>query len=113
MKAQLKVVYFVSYERDPYGLFPVFQMANPLNFAFDLGTTYSCVGVFQHGNDAIIANDQSNGTTSSYETLSDSGRLTSDAAKNPSNAVFIKSINPDEVVACGAGMYIWYGSFVT
>jgi len=59
----------------------------------DLGTTYSCVGVWQNDRVEIIANDQGNRTTPSYVGFTDGERLIGDAAKNqvamnPINTVF-------------------------
>jgi len=71
------------------------QPDEPQSYAIgiDLGTTYSCVGVYKDGEVQIIANDQGNRTTPSYVAWTDQELLLGDAAKNqvasnPTNTVF-------------------------
>ncbi|XP_057423603.1 heat shock cognate 70 kDa protein 2-like [Lotus japonicus] len=59
----------------------------------DLGTTYSCVGVWQNDRVEIIPDEQGNRTTPSYVAFTNYERLIGDAAKkqnarNPLNTVF-------------------------
>jgi len=59
----------------------------------DLGTTYSCVGVFKNGRVEIIANDQGNRITPSYVAFLENGeRVVGDGAKNQA------TINPENTV---------------
>jgi L1 cell adhesion molecule like protein len=59
----------------------------------DLGTTYSCVGIYRNGQVQIISNDQGSNTTPSWISFTDTERLIGDAAKtqsirNSSNTIY-------------------------
>ncbi len=64
-----------------------------ISIGIDLGTTYSCVSIFQNDRAEVIPNDQGLRTTPSYVAFTNSERLIGDAAKNqvainPENTVF-------------------------
>ena len=68
-------------------------MSKDIGIGIDLGTTYSCVGIWKNNGVEIIANSQGNRTTPSYVAFTDSERLIGNSAKNqismnPENTVF-------------------------
>jgi heat shock protein 1/8 len=69
------------------------SMIKMVAIGIDLGTTYSCVGIWRDNRCDIIANDQGNRTTPSFVAFTENERLIGDGAKNqaaqnPTNTVY-------------------------
>ena len=69
------------------------QKSYPVSIGIDLGTTYSCVGIYSNGKVDIIANEHGNRTTPSYVSFDGTDRYVGESAKdqyvsNPTNTIF-------------------------
>jgi hypothetical protein len=58
----------------------------------DLGTTYSCVGIFKNGRVEIIPNELGNRITPSYVAFTDDEKLVGEAAKNQASANPVRTV---------------------
>ena len=58
----------------------------------DLGTTYSCVGIFKNGRVEIIPNEMGNRITPSYVAFTDEEKLVGEAAKNQGSMNPVRTI---------------------
>jgi L1 cell adhesion molecule like protein len=68
-------------------------MKKPIAIGIDLGTTYSCVGVYRNNRVEIIQNEQGHSISPSMVSFNEVGRAVGDAArlnmtKNPKNTVY-------------------------
>lgn len=69
----------------------VFVVEGPV-IGIDLGTTYSCVGIFKNGRVEIIPNELGNRITPSFVAFTDEERLVGEAAKNQA------ALNPERSI---------------
>ena len=72
-------------------IYNLFIVEGPV-IGIDLGTTYSCVGIFKNGRVEIIPNEFGNRITPSFVAFTDEERLVGESAKNQA------SINPKRSV---------------
>ncbi len=79
---------FITYVKIDFKILNFFfcKMTQNVIIGIDLGTTYSCVAIYQNGRAEIIPNQQGNRTTPSYVGFTETERLIGDSAKNQVNS---------------------------